>query len=274
MALATRAAVGRILPVAVGALAGAFAAWRAPDAATDQFYTTSAQILPVLLLVLAIEARIFGRPIRLLPKGDMAARRIEYLRRVLEGGTLFVLLIAEWAALDAILKDGGGIRDPAWVYFGLTWGFFTASTLAFMGSGRPRVTMELKARPIGEHGLLVEVSCGNVHGDKPITGTMNLLFPEGRALWRADRSGGPGQQLDVGGPVDEPFDGEDRSFEYGYFEADIPPGDAMVGRYHLQLLNSEEVPMIARLDHVDLPGGRVEDRKWVSRDGIRPEGAI
>jgi hypothetical protein len=76
---AVTASLERTAPVVVGPLAGFAALALSPHHADDQFFSTSAQIVPVLLLGLILEARLFGSPRRAFD--HPAAGKIERGRR-------------------------------------------------------------------------------------------------------------------------------------------------------------------------------------------------
>jgi hypothetical protein len=126
------------LPVGLGFLAGVVAAWVSPRSTESRgFFALAAQVLPVLLLALAIEARVFGIFPRRAAQGDKLARTMEQARWWLGVGTVIVLLVGELHALWALSNDPA--ERTAWIEYGaLAWGFTTVGTLAILGLGRPR----------------------------------------------------------------------------------------------------------------------------------------
>src|SRR3954451_20514093 len=94
------------------------------QARTLDFYSTSAQIVPVLLVVLAIETRVFEwRPRYARLKDEsrfmwfMASNFVDVF------GVLACLLLAELAALHPLATGKPGAGHPAIIYGGLTVGF-------------------------------------------------------------------------------------------------------------------------------------------------------
>jgi hypothetical protein len=80
MHLATRSAIERAIPVLIGVAAGVVGFILAPASAGPEFFSTTAQGVPVLLLALVLEVRLFGSARRALVRYD-AARRIDAGRR-------------------------------------------------------------------------------------------------------------------------------------------------------------------------------------------------
>jgi hypothetical protein len=52
--------IGQSLPLIAGLIGGGIAAWQGPTHASQEFYSVAAQTIPVLLLALALEARLLG----------------------------------------------------------------------------------------------------------------------------------------------------------------------------------------------------------------------
>jgi hypothetical protein len=129
--LATRASIERTFPVGVGLLAGVVGYLVAADRAGSGFFSTSAQIVPVLLLALVLEVRLFSAPRRVL--AFPAARRIELGRRGLEAATVVALLGAEAQSLWRIQAEHG-VGDPGLTTGGLAWGFVAIAAIAFVSS--------------------------------------------------------------------------------------------------------------------------------------------
>jgi hypothetical protein len=175
MSPASKAALYRALPVTLGAIIGVVAALAAPSSAQDAFYSTAAQVLPVLLLALAIEARVFGGHVRRFPHSKGLALVIESMRWLAGAVIVAALIIAEWCALYAVLERGG-TRDPSIVYLGLAAGFITVGLQAFLGA-RPRVVADLGGK-LHSQGtkLIVRAGMGNQYGES-----------DGFGPWRSGR---------------------------------------------------------------------------------------
>jgi hypothetical protein len=112
-----------------------------PDEAQSGFFAASAQVIPVLLLALAIEARLFGSARRALVD-HVWARRMEVLRQAIAFGTVVVLVAAEGQSLYLLRETSSA--DPWLTSIGLAWGFVTVAAIALRGTGRARVTADLK----------------------------------------------------------------------------------------------------------------------------------
>jgi hypothetical protein len=260
---ARRAAVERAAPVILGVFAGGLAAVCAPDSAGDGFFSTAAQVLPVLLLALAIEARVVGRGVRRQPDPDITALRVEWARRLAEAGTVLALLVAEWKAFDAIVDEGSS-HDPALVALGLAWGFVIVGVLAFVGA-RPRVEVSMDSQPKGTV-VILEVGMGNVYGDRDVRPLMNLLVPGGHEIHPCDRDGNLEPRADANFKVlrtPELIEGE-APWDYPAERVLLSAGDAVLRHYSVAHLSKPSFPVVLRLDHVDLPGGRVQRRHVVS----------
>jgi hypothetical protein len=137
------AAVEHVLPLGAGFVVGVFGGFALPCTTRSQdFFAVSAQVIPVLLLALAIEARVFGG-LRRRSGRDPLVRGLETLRVALTVGLLAVFIAAELHALKA-LGDASGER-VAWLEnVALAWGVMTVGAIAIAGVGRARLTATLK----------------------------------------------------------------------------------------------------------------------------------
>lgn len=142
---------------AVIGIAGGFAL--SPDEASMEFYTASAEIIPVLLLTLAVQARLFQLPtvrrvfalwsglassssrpdvgdalghIERFGEGVGSLRR--FLERTVLGLALLGMLVAaQFAALHPLGTGEAGDGNPEIVYIALATGFLMVGALAMTG---------------------------------------------------------------------------------------------------------------------------------------------
>jgi hypothetical protein len=92
-----------------------------PEANTLEFYATSAQIVPVLVLVLAVELRLFAmRPSR----GGWRASA--------SGPILMFLRVSEVFAMVPLITGDLSDGDPQWVVGGLATGFAGIAVVALV----------------------------------------------------------------------------------------------------------------------------------------------
>ena len=162
----SRASVGRIASlswntyraVTLGPLIGTAAAGvltgfvLAPDEASKEFYSTVAEVIPVLLLTLAVQARIFQLPTGrellaavastssrdsqdLLAYTEELAQSTRLLieRTVLGVGLLGLLVAAEFAALHPLATGKPDDGNPEIIYVALATGFLMLAGLAMLG---------------------------------------------------------------------------------------------------------------------------------------------
>jgi hypothetical protein len=135
----------------VGFTAGYFAS---PGEAAIEFYGTAAQIIPVLLLVLAVEFRFFrfrgpggslvaaARP----REGDTVEEYAERLERavlrtartIVALGTLALLIVGEFVALHPVAHESAEAGHPRWVYGAIGAGFGALAALAVLGEEAAR----------------------------------------------------------------------------------------------------------------------------------------
>lgn len=263
----TKAAVERATPVTLGAAAGIVALLLAPGHAGTDYYTVAAQVVPVLLLALAIEARAFGGRVRRFPGGWSLAQAVEWARWFLGLGIVAALIASEWCALRALI-NGGGARDPGVVYLGLAAGCITVAALAFLGA-RPRVTATVTWKVRDATSVIIRAGMGNQYGDREITPLMNLLVSGGASIVNeCDEEGTrkyEPEQIELLSTV-EPYDrGEPITWKYAFRRERLTAGDATVAHYLLGLAGTAGPFAIKlRLDHGELPRGRVEDKGWVN----------
>jgi len=85
------------------------------------FYDAAAQVILVLLIVLAVEARVFGRP-------------STFLASVLFGAMFSVIVIGEFAALRVLQSGTATTAHDATVWTAIGLGLFLVAVLAAPGS--------------------------------------------------------------------------------------------------------------------------------------------
>jgi hypothetical protein len=235
------------------------------------FFSVTAQVVPVLLLALAFEARLIGTA-RHYPGQERLATTLESLRRWAAYGMLAVLVAGEWQSLDG-LADGGP-NDSSLVYAAIAWGFVTVAVVALTGIARPRLTGSLSwfapASPTDDRDVVLQVEVGNQFGDRDIRPLMNLLMPEGTRVQSSDQDGNTAGRP----PVDllKTPEAIDERFERSVYPAEailLTAGDHLVRCYRLQL-PEDQVKIALRLDHVALKRGRFEVKGEVGG----PAGAV
>lgn len=116
-------------PILVGLVVG-FAFWlTAPDHASPEFYSTASQIIPVLMLALIIEGRVFatalGSPLPppKRPFGRIGRRLDPYTVPILVGLVVALIGIGELSALGTVGDARYRTTDPSPIYFVLGFGF-------------------------------------------------------------------------------------------------------------------------------------------------------
>ena len=120
-----------------------------PAEATAEFYSAAAQIIPVLLLVLAVELRFFRVDMPDLsaaapPSGmDLASvqaweRRLRSsevvrgIRTLISIGTLAILTLGEFVALHPLTQSDDAAGNPRWIYAALAAGLGAIAALSLL----------------------------------------------------------------------------------------------------------------------------------------------
>lgn len=91
-------------------------------AASLNFFSTSAQVIPVTLLVLVLQARVFGAADVPWPK-DTYGRMNSVLVLIIAVSVVALMLIAEFVALDTLANGNAKSGNCPRVYGGLAIGF-------------------------------------------------------------------------------------------------------------------------------------------------------
>ena len=117
-----------------------------PTEASESFYTATAEVIPVLLLVLAVELRFFR--LRELPMPSVPRRRsmadtleaaersfVPLVRALTSIATLAVLALGEFAALHALGPAGPESGNPRLVYGAISAGIGALAALSILGEG-------------------------------------------------------------------------------------------------------------------------------------------
>ena len=199
--------------------------------------------------------------------GNDLARWIEGARRLLEVATVLVLVASEASALNALGSEGD--CDPVLVYGGLAWGFTVIAALAVVGAGRARVSIAFGVSSADP--LTIEIGYSNEFGDHNLEPMRNVLFGDGAQIYRSKADGSNSSPAALPLTTAGYVEGELWHVRYSHDHPRLTAGDALVSDYRLTFGSGvERIPVIARLDHVELPGGRVEEAVWVHRDGDCP----
>lgn len=119
----------------------------APSHGSEAFYSAAAQVIPVLLLVLALEARLF----RLRAPSWPAGLRSAFIEAAVLGVTLLFFVLGEVRALGALggeharlhAREHAGDEDPSTVYTAVLLGMLMIGFIAVFGL--PRRTEEQPA---------------------------------------------------------------------------------------------------------------------------------
>ena len=254
----------RLVPVAIGVIYAVAVAVAAPNYAAKTFFPVAAQIIPVLLLALVIEARLFGSPRR--ASDNPVAGHLEVTRRVLEFTLLVALVLAESQAIVRSADDSGG--SPLLVYGGLAGGFVTVAAIAIWGTGRARVTADLKLIARTGAGVLVQIGANNEFGDRPVEPLMNVLVEGSAAAIKTTITGAPlPAAFDLPGHAPVTVDGRTINCRYYGERTLLTPGDANVS-YLTVVPNETPALIVVRLDHATFRRGRVEAASFVPpKDG-------
>jgi hypothetical protein len=141
----------RVVRVVILLGVGLFAYGAAPAAASDEFYSTSAQVVPVFLLTLVLETRTF----RVDQPGTSPLFGLDGWLSVLVFG---VFMAAEFTSLSAVATAGHADGDPGLVYMAIAIGAF--SVLAVAMFGRQIGWVRLSWRDAGSSGGFGDLAVG------------------------------------------------------------------------------------------------------------------
>ena len=255
---ATRVALARFAPVLLGAAIGVVAAVVvAPPSAPPEFFLVTAQVLPIVLLALALEARVFGTGPRRFPPAEKTARLIDAARLCTQVLLVISFIAAEWKAIDALTVRGSPLNDPALEYFTLAWGFVTVGAVALIGTGRPRVKARLSGWVQGRF-VVVELGMSNEYGERDVQPTMTFLVPAEHEIEACDQHGNPEphSMLRVR-TTPEVIDGEG-PWWYVAERVALAAEESVVKYFAVAHRGERTLPVVLRLDDVELPGGRVQ----------------
>jgi hypothetical protein len=240
----------------------------APAEAREIFFAVAAQVVPVILLALVIEARVIGTEVLRAPKRMPLGRRVERVRRGLEALLVVALLLAEWYALDIVSDRRQGSADPWVVWFGLTWGFVTVAVIAVFRTKRPRATIDIETKK-HDHGTLVRLALGNEYGDIDVDPVLNVYVEPGHGNIHKCKSDGtviaPLSGLTSDDPTRPPKrdPGIPLGPEWTCFGEDVKltAGNKVLRSYVIKPADPKApFEVLVRLDHVQFPGGRVD--RW------------
>jgi hypothetical protein len=269
--VALRAAGTRLAPTALGFVAGVVAGAALPHTTEGvQYFGIVAQIVPVLLLALAIEARAFGgRARRNLvdernDKRHYCAGAMEMGRQYfLNAGTVFVLIAAEVQALAELASNDAGTHHVWLQNAALAWGFTTVAALAFVGQGAPRVIAALETKRHDNTSVVVEAGASNEYGDQDVSPLLNFLVPRGVRIDACDANGNRNRERTIALQVLHTHE-EIAGISDWHFPSErvlVSAGDATLRHFLLRdLAPGHAYPLVLRYDHVDLPSGRVQVR--------------
>jgi hypothetical protein len=255
-------------PTALGAVAAIAAGAAMPHTTKGTgYFSVVVQILPVLLLALAIEARLYGGRARRNERDERADRRhycagtMELGRQYfLNPGTVLVLIAAEAQALVQLAWNDAGPHQ-IWVQnAALAWGFTTVAALAWVGQGAPRVIATLQTKPLTATSTVVEAGASNEYGDKDVSPVLNFLVPNGVSIDACDANGNRNRERTLGLQIlhtDEEIAGHS-DWNYPSRRLLVSAGDATVQYFLLGgLVPGRAYPLVLRFDHIELPNGRV-----------------
>jgi hypothetical protein len=270
--VALRAAGTRLAPTAAGALAGVAAVIAMPHTTegTD-YFSVVVQVLPVLLLALAIETRAFGGRARRNLDDERSDPRhycagtMELGRQIfLNPATVLVLLAAEMLGIDQLVGSDGETHEIWLQNAALGWGFTTVAVLALIGQGAPRLTATLETKlQYSDNAMVVELGASNEYGDKDVAPVMNFLVPNGVTIHVCDVNGNKdGKRSDAMQVLhtSEKIAGIG-DWNYPSRRVHVSAGDAAIEHLLLGgLVAGRTYPLVLRYDHIELPNGRVEVR--------------
>jgi hypothetical protein len=267
--VALRAAGERLAPTALGFVAGVVVGAALPHTTEGVgYFGIVAQIVPVLLLALAIEARAFGGRARrnLVDEGNdkrhYCAGTMEMGRQYfLKAGTVLVLVAAEVQALVQLASNNAGTHQVWLQNAALAWGLTTVAALAFVGQGAARLIATLETSPHSNMSAVVEVGASNEYGDKDISPVLNFLVPNGVSIHACDPNGNKHRERSLAMQVlhtSEQIAGVS-DWTYPTERLLVSAGDATVRHFVLGgLVPGLTYPLVLRYDHVELPNGRVQ----------------
>jgi hypothetical protein len=231
----------------------------------DSFFGVAAQVVPVILLALVIEARIIGTPVLRAPKRMPLGRRVERVRKGLEALLVVALLLAEWYALDMISDSKRGPADAWVVWLGLTWGFVTVAVLAVFGTKRPRPTMDINSKRTDSGHTLVRIAVGNQFGDMDVAPVLNVYFQPGHGKiykCKADLSQGDELTPFVSSDPTRPLFSECNAEWKCLGEALSLEAGCTVHKAYLidpDKHGESQYELRVRLDHAQFAGGRIRE---------------
>jgi hypothetical protein len=265
--------LARTGPLFLGALAGLAAAVIAPCSATDSFFSTSAQVLPVALLAVVVELRVFGSPIRHFTDEQLITlgawlRSVEVIRVPLAVLIALAMLVGQWYALRAL---HGAAGNPKFTYSALASGFIAVGAIAVLGMPRARATAALKAiaYPNNPAALIIEAGMANEFGDRDVEVVMNLLFPEDASIFKSRQNGGYIEHPQTL-TTDERLRPFPPRWTYVFQRVRISAGAAQVTYYVLSGVPPGRHRLLLRVGNQELTRGGPEVDLWISSgpDGI------
>jgi hypothetical protein len=133
---ATIAKTGALLVMVIAALG--LGQRLAPSHGTEAFYSAGAEVIPILLLVLALEARLFRLdvPIRLARSraDDRSALARSVIQIAVLGLTLFLFTFGELQALSALASNHPEHANAKNVYTAVLVGLLLVAFMALFGT--------------------------------------------------------------------------------------------------------------------------------------------
>jgi hypothetical protein len=189
---------------------------------------------------------------------------MEVPRQAIEFGTVVVLVAAEGQSLYLLRETSSA--DPWLTSIGLAWGFVTVAAIALRGTGRARVTADLKVVEETPEGVTLQVGASNEFGNHDVTPLMNVMFGPGAVVFgtQADGTSTSRAKLNLSAPVKV----GDRLIKCRYLGQRVllTAGDAQVFYVRLKMeTDADDVLVVVRLDHVEFDGGRCERAACAAR---------
>ena len=264
--VARRAAWERVGPLLLGPIFGIPAFFCGPSDGDSDFFAAAAQVVPVLLLALAVEARVLSLGLRW--TDDRVSNALELTRLALTGATVAGLGVACLLSLSA-LEDSGASSE--FVFGAVAWAVGAITGYALLGLGsRPRVTLRLVWRqtPGPPNTGILRVGMGNRFGERDIEPILTVLIPKGLSIARCDQDG---QALPVTTPpifleTPEAIEGDSGPWIYPTKRVLLSAGDSTLAFFRIGGMTPDKRYRVhARLDHIDLPGreGRLHESIWI-----------